>query len=67
MTQPDDHTKLEFTDSVELTCDLGGEPITLGRDVEGHPIALDPFQVLHIAGPRNGKTQFWRPTAGEAR
>lgn len=68
MTQPDDHTKLEFTDSA-LTRDLGGEPITLGRDAAGNPIPLDPFRVDHIAGPRTGKTQSWpwRPTSGETR
>ncbi|HFA6985217.1 TPA: hypothetical protein WMP85_002172 [Neisseria gonorrhoeae] len=66
MTQPDDHTTLEFTDYTELTRDLGGEPITLGRDVEGHPIALDPFQVVHISGTRPGKAQTTTPT-GEAR
>lgn len=69
MTQPDDHTKLEFTDSAQPTRDPGGEPITLGRDAEGHPILLDPFRVVHIAGPRTGKTQTWpwRPTPGGTR
>lgn len=66
MTQPEDHTELRFTDYAQLSRDLGSEPINLGRHTDGRPAILDPFQVVHISGPHNGKTQAMPPT-GDAR
>ena len=66
MTQPEDHTQLQFTDYARLSRDLGSEPINLGRHVDGRPAILDPFQVVHISGPHTGKTQT-APPARKAR
>jgi len=46
VTQPEDHTTLQFTDYTQLTRDLGSEPINLGRHAGGRPAILDPFRVV---------------------
>lgn len=60
MTQPEDHTKLEFTNHAQTARDRGGDPINLGRDTKGHAIVLDPFQEpVVITDTRTGKTQAY--------
>ena len=60
MTQPEDHTTLQFTDYTQLTRDLGNEPLNLGRHAGGRPAILDPFQVVTEAGPLENKQSATR-------